>query len=149
MKKRFVITGIIILIFAAFLFYFRPLKLSDLVNKDSEILVTQIELGIKNGEASIHSSSYNDLTAGQKSSMINLFQNYSYRRTFGTAFSDGSLSGTGDEIVHIFIYDKDTLVHHICISTTGGISVNDKTYQLKNASQLIGQITETVGGSVQ
>ncbi|XCP84810.1 hypothetical protein ABXS75_17520 [Roseburia hominis] len=144
MKKHSIIIGIIILVITSLLFYFQPLKLSNLVSKNSDILVTRVELGIQNGEAYNNSSTYNDLTDEQKNSITNLLQSYSYRRTFGTTLSDGSLSGIGDEMIHIFIYEGSTFVHNISISTTGSISVDDKTYTMKSAAQLIDKIVEII-----
>lgn len=135
--------AIIIAIFAVgLLLYFKPLALSDLINENQEILVTRIEIGSKDGTAYNDSESYNNLTDDQKNNIINLFQQYSYKRTFATAFSDGSLSGLGDELIHIFVYEDNVLVNTISISSTGSISVNDKSYILKNSSELINELLE-------
>ena len=66
--KRKLIIFIIISVIA--LFYFKPLQLSNLIDENKEILITQIELTVKNGEANNNSETYNDLTDEQKNSII-------------------------------------------------------------------------------
>ena len=109
MKKaryKAVVIVIIILFLAAVFVYFRPLRMSDLVNDEQEILLTQISMGVQNGEPYMDSESYNDLTKEQEQSIINLFQQYTYRRTLSTfLISDGTLSETGDQLIDIFMYE--------------------------------------------
>ena len=96
---------IIVAVLAALLLYFRPMKMSELINDKQEILVTRTQIGIQNGEASINYENYNDLTEAERQDIIDLFQQYTYRRTLRTLFSDGSLCGIGDEIINIFVYE--------------------------------------------
>lgn len=142
--KRKLIIFIIISVIA--IFYFKPLQLSNLIDENEEILITQIELTVKNGEANNNSETYNDLTDEQKNSIITLFENYYYRRTFGTMFSDGSLSDLGDKLLHVYIYNGTTLVNSLSFSTTGDIVVNNKTYKMKNTHELIDKTLEIVKG---
>ena len=51
------------------------------------------------------SAECNDLTEAERQDIIDLFQQYTYRRTLRTLFSDGSLCGIGDEIINIFVYE--------------------------------------------
>lgn len=145
MKKKISVVGIIIVVLAVgLLLYFRPLKLSDLIGENKKILVIYIDIGVNDGEAYMDSKSYNDITDEQKNNMISLFGEYHYNRTFGTVFSDGSLTGLGDELVQIFVYEGSVLVNTISISSNGSISVNDKSYKLKNADELIDNLSEIV-----
>ena len=145
MKKKIIIfVGVIILVFTFSLFYFQPLQLSNLINENEKILITHIELSVENGKTHNDSNTYNDLTDEQENGIIRLFENYSYRRTFNTVFTDGSLSDLGDELLHVFIYKDTTLVNSIMISTTGNISVNNKTYEMKNTNELIDKILEII-----
>ena len=69
MKKaryKAVVIVIIILFLAAVFVYFRPLRMSDLVNDEQEIVLTQISMGVQNGEPYMDSESYNDLTKEQE-----------------------------------------------------------------------------------
>ena len=105
-RNRILVTGMIIVaVLAALLLYFRPMKMSELINDKQEILVTRTQIGIQNGEASINYENYNDLTEAERQDIIDLFQQYTYRRTLRTLFSDGSLCGIGDEIINIFVYE--------------------------------------------
>lgn len=126
--------------------YFRPLPLSELVSGEQKILITHVEVGVENGKAYTDSANYNDLTDEQKDRVLSLFQDYSYKRTFGTILSDGSLSGLGSDLVHIFTYKEDTLVNTISVSSSGSVSVNDKTYALSKSSEFIEQLLETISG---
>lgn len=145
MKKKIIIfVGVIILVFTFSLFYFQPLQLSNLINENEKILITHIELSVENGKTHNDSNTYNDLTDEQQNGIIRLFENYSYRRTFNTVFTDGSLSDLGDELLHVFIYKDTTLVNSIMISTTRNISVNNKTYEMKNTNELIDKILEII-----
>lgn len=105
-RNQILVTGMIIVaVLAALLLYFRPMKMSELINDKQEILVTRTQIGIQNGEASINYENYNDLTEAERQDIIDLFQQYTYRRTLRTLFSDGSLCGIGDEIINIFVYE--------------------------------------------
>lgn len=86
--------------------------------------------------------SYAEVTTEQKSAILTVLENYTYRRTFGTLFSDGFLSDFGDAMLSIYGYENDTLVASIVISSSGKIAVNDKTYHMKDAEQLIDQIVK-------
>ena len=105
-RNQILVTGMIIVaVLAALLLYFRPMKMSELINDKQEILATRTRIGIQNGEASINYENYNDLTEAERQDIIDLFQQYTYRRTLRTLFSDGSLCGIGDEIINIFVYE--------------------------------------------
>ena len=85
---------------------------------------------------------YQDITDKQKSDILSLLKNYSYRRTWGALFSDGSMSGLGDKLLYIFVYDENTLIDTISISSTGEIAVDDKTYKIENAAHLMEELVE-------
>lgn len=97
------------------------------------------------GEPYMDSESYNDLTKEQEQSIINLFQQYTYRRTLSTFLvSDGFLSETGDQLVDIFMYEDSELVCSVIISNTGSVSVNDRPYVLENPSRFIEELLQIV-----
>ena len=148
MKKaryKVLVTGIIVAaVLAALLLYFRPMKISDLINENQEIHITQIEMGIQDGEPYMDNENYCDLTKEQRKDIIDLFQQYTYRRTPGTAFSDGSLSGISDRIIHLYAYDDGELLYTIFITDTNGLSINERSYVLRDSSGLIQEILTVI-----
>ncbi len=148
MKKaryKVLATGIIVAaVLAALLLYFWPMKISDLINENQEIHITQIEMGIQDGEPYMDNENYCDLTKEQRKDIIDLFQQYTYRRTPGTAFSDGSLSGISDRIIHLYAYDDGELLYTIFITDTNGLSINERSYVLRDSSGLIQEILTVI-----
>ena len=98
-----------------------------------------------NGEAYIDSVDYQDITTEQKSAILILLEKYTYKRTLGTLFSDGSISELGDKTLYIYVYDDVSLVGSIFVSSSGRIAVNEKNYHMENAEQFIEQIIEIMG----
>lgn len=143
-KKSVYKVLIVSVIIAGVLLYLRPIELSDLVNEDQQISITWNEIGIRNGEPYIDSESYNDVTEEQKLNMIELFQEYTYKRSLATPFSDGSLSELGEELIYVFVYEDSELVSSVCISDVDAMSVNDRTYVVRNASGLIQDILNII-----
>ena len=146
-KKFLAFSMITVAFIVILLLYFKPLPLSDLIDENNEISVIKVEAGIENGKPYTNSIEYNDISNEQKNNMISLLEHYSYKRTFGTMISDGSLPGRGaerEEIIYIFVYENDALVNRIKVSTTGDIAVNDKTYRLQSASEFIDKLLEII-----
>ena len=135
---------IIIIVLAALLLYFRPMEMSDLINEDYEIRITRTEVEVRDGEPYIDTKNYNDLTEEQRQDIMSLFQQYTYRRTPGTLFSDGSISGAINNYINIFVYEDSELVRTIIISDTGGMSVDSRVYVVKEPSALIQDILGVV-----
>lgn len=124
--------------------YFKPISLSAIVSENNRIVIILSEYGVRNGTAYIDSNDYQSITPEQKSSIITLLEQYTYRRTFGTLLSNGSLSDLGDKTLSIYVYDGNSLANSILVSTSGKIAVNKKSYSMKNAEQFIEQIIELV-----
>lgn len=141
-KKNIIFALIIVIIIACLSIYFKPIKLSKTISENNTIMLLVTELGVKNGEPYIDTKDYKNITDKQKNNIIELFNNYSYTRTFTTHFSDGSISDNGDKIIYIYLYDSDKLIDYICISSSGNISVNDKTYKIKDATEFINKIQQ-------
>lgn len=128
------------ILLASLIIYIMPNPLSDCFGESSQITITLNEIGISDGEPFIDPVTYPDITEEQKDSIFALCDQYSYRRTFHTIFSDGSLSGLGTRLLWIYINGEDSTVHHITISSTGKIAIGNKTYEMDNAHQFIEQI---------
>ena len=78
----------------------------------------------------------------QTQRIIDSLQQYTYRRTPGTLFFDGSLSDFGEWMICIYIYRDNELVNTVIVSDAGDISANDRCYSMQDSSELIQQITE-------
>ena len=103
MKRTWSIGLLCICLLCGLYIFFRPLQLSKCFDDSKDICVSISEFEIIKGEPYINSDTYNDITAEQKEEIEGLFQQYSYRRTLRTPFSDGSMSDLGDVVVHIYI----------------------------------------------
>ena len=75
---------------------------------------------------------------------MSLLQQYTYRRTPGTLFSDGSISGAINNYINIYAFEDSELVRTIIISDTGGMSVDSRVYVVKEPSALIQDILGVV-----
>lgn len=141
MKKRKIVflVIVIIILLAGILLYFRPLQLSVPSNK--YISAIYEELGVRDGEPYINDTTYNEITEDEKEQIIDLLEQYSYRRTPGTLFSDGSLTETGDQILIMHIFDENNeLDDTIIITGADSISVNGKNYFLNNSPVCIEEL---------
>lgn len=143
MKKRKILFAVIVVIvlLAGILLYFKPLHLFVPANK--YISAVYEELGVRDGEPYINDTTYNEITEDKKGQIIGLLEQYSYRRTPGTLFSDGSLTGTGDQILIIHIFDENNeLDNTIIITGADSISVSGKNYFLNNSSVCIEELLD-------
>ncbi len=144
-KKRFICLIIIIGLIAGILSYFEPLKLAGLTDEDPYIVIAYQEFGIENGCPYINNTNYNEITENEKREITNLLKQYTYQRTFGTFFSDGSLTTPGNEAVNIYLYDKNNiLTNTILITDFDDISVNGKVFKLRNSSLFIEKLLEII-----
>jgi hypothetical protein len=101
------------------------------------------EYVIRNGEPDIDVVEYKDITAEQKNAILTLLEKYTYRRTFGTLFSNGTMSGIGNKMLSIYVFGDNTSGGSIFVLTSSGkIVVNGKNYRMENAEQFIEQIIE-------
>ena len=91
-KKAIYLVVIVIVLLICIIAFFKPLSLSDIARENNQIKMVLSELGVRNGEAYIDSVDYQDITTEQKSAILILLEKYTYRRTFGTLFSDGSIA---------------------------------------------------------
>lgn len=142
MKKTIYLVLIVIVLLVSMIAFLKPLSLSDIANENNQMTMIFSELGVRNGEAYIDSVDYQEITAEQKRGILNLLEKYTYRRTFSTLFSDGAISGLGDETLSIYVYDDVSLIGNIFVTSSGKIAVNEKTYSMKNSEQFIEQIIE-------
>ena len=136
-------TIVVIEVLIGFAIYFKPLSFSGLVGENSQVAITINEFEVKNGKPYIDSTPGHFLTSEQKNSILGLLEQYTYKRTFATPFSDGSLSELGNRALSIYVYDDGGSLSNTCMITSSGkIRFKDKTYHMKNADQLIEQVVE-------
>lgn len=146
MKKKTVISlAIAILLLAGAIAYFRPLSFSGMAGENQQINMVLSEFGVRNGEAYIDSTDYSDITTEQKTAVWTVLEQYPHRRTPGTPVSDGSLSGLGEKMLSIYVYEDGTLTDSIVVTSSGEIAVNGKNYRMEHAEQCIDQLTEILG----
>ena len=141
-KKAIYLIGIAIVLLICIIAYFKPLSLSNTVSENSKISMILNEYVIRNGAPDIDVVEYKDITAEQKSAILTLLEKYTYRRTFGTLFSSGTISGIGNKMLSIYVFGDHTSGGGIFVTSSGKIVVNAKNYRMENAEQFIEQIIE-------
>ena len=143
MKKKIVYSVVIVmLLLVCGIAFFKPLSFADIVGENDQIKMVLTELGVRNGEAYTDSKDYQDITAEQKNEILTLLEQYHYRRTWKTLFSDGSMSDMGEKMLSIYLYDDVSPVGSIVVTSSGNVAVNDRSYQMSknDAVQFIEQI---------
>jgi len=142
-KKNHILLGIAIVLLLCSILYFKPLSFSNFANEDNRIAVVVRELGVRNGEAYNDSNVYQESTAKQKRAILDILENFDYRRTIGTLFSNAYISDPGDKLLDFYVYNENNLlINTVMISSSGKLIINDKSYTMKNAGQLIEQVID-------
>lgn len=141
MKKKttyLLCIGIAILLLICTILYFKPLSLSNVADKDTKMYITLIEYHFENGETISDTTEYQYITEEQQTEILSVLDEYTYRRTFGTLFSNGTMHDLGNKVLYIANGQVMT------VTATGKLAINGKTYSIDNAEQLIRQILEIV-----
>lgn len=145
MKKKIIgLIGAVAILLVGIIAYFRPLSLSTAVRENCNIYVILNEIGYVVGNSAIRSESYEDLTDKQKSDILSVLEEYTYQRTLATPFSDGTLSGTWDKDLLIYMFDGHSWHDSFTVTSSGEIRVDGKIYRMENAEQFIAQILAIV-----
>ena len=143
MKKKMLCSIIIVIaFFVCCIVYFKPLSLSDVAGADNQMKMIYSQLGVENGEAYIDSVNYQNITIDQKNAILSLLDEYTYRRTVGTLFSNGSTSNLGNKTLSIYVYDNDLLINSVFATSSGEVVINEKTYNMEDAEPFIEQMVE-------
>ena len=144
MKKKIgYLIGIAVLVVCV-IAYFKPQSFSDFADNDNQIKMILQDFTIKNGEPNIESSEYQDITETQKRDILNVLDQFAYRRNIKTLFSDGSMSDLGDKMLTIYVYENNLHIGSVMVSSSGKIAIKNKVYSMKNAEDFIGQILDIV-----
>ena len=140
MKKRIIwIIVLFVVLLLCVIAYFKPLSFSNIVNSNSGISIILNEYRIKNGEPDIDVIEYIDITIEQKSAILAVLDECTYRRTLSTPFSNGTMTGMGTKMLSIYVLN-DSPYSHVLVISSKEIVINGKNYGMKNAEQLIEQI---------
>ena len=143
MKKKMLCPIVIVIAFLiCCIVYFKPLSLSDVAEADNQMKMIYSQIGVENGEAYIDSVNYQDMTIDQKNAILSLLDKYTYRRTVGTLFSNGSTSDLGNKTLSIYVYDDDLLINSVFATSSGKVVINEKTYNMEDAERFIEQMIE-------
>ena len=143
MKKKMLCPIVIVTTFLiCCIVYFKPLSLSDVAEADNQMKMIYSQIGVENGEAYIDSVNYQDITIDQKNAILSLLDKYTYRRTVGTLFSNGSTSDLGNKTLSIYVYDDDLLINSVFATSSGKVVINEKTYNMEDAERFIEQMIE-------
>lgn len=138
-KKTICLLGLVIVLLICMIAYFKPLSFSNMVSQHSQISMILNVYGIKDGQPDIDVVEYKDITAEQKSAFLTLLEKYTYRRTLGTLFSNGTMAGIGTRMLTVHVFDE-TLGSNVFVISAKEIVVNGKNYRLKNAEEFLTQI---------
>lgn len=139
MKKKitcFVCIGIAVLLLISAILYFMPLSLSNVIDKNTKMYITLMEYNMETG---VSNSASTEITDEQQKGIPAVLDEYTYQRTFGTLFYNGTMSGLGSKVLYIGNNGKT-----ITVTETGKLSFDGKIYRIDNAEQLIQQILEIV-----
>lgn len=141
-KKLYFIT--ILIFMAVCILYFRPMRLSLLLEEGKEIQIVENEFGIENGEPYIDTKTYDNLTDRQQQDIITLLQKCKYRRNLRTIVSDGTMWDMGDVVVRICLWGEGKATSFVSISDSGLLSDGKRTYVIANASEFIRELLQAV-----
>lgn len=139
-KTMWAAVGIAVLLICCVV-YFHPMSLSDCIGADDRIALSISMLNTSNGEANIDTTDYNDITLEQQKTITDLLENRTYTRSLRTILSNSSLSDIGGKTVTLCVYRGDSLRHSIQITENGQFLLDNRIYKIKNAEQLLDQLT--------
>ncbi|KIR03262.1 hypothetical protein P261_02077 [Lachnospiraceae bacterium TWA4] len=132
MKKKLILIGILVVLILGAIIYFRPLSFKDLIKEDEKItceVISGLNLDLE---------SYENLSSKQMSEILLNFEEYSYRRKLIKTNKGGNKS------MNIFTYKDGQVVNIIYLSDTGEAVINDRLYEVNDATGLIESIYRIV-----
>lgn len=143
MKKTVFWSLAAVLLLAGVLLYFVPMQLTRNVTEDMDIRMVLNVFSIEKGEPCIEAVEYQDMTAEQKHAVWTALGEYRYRRTPDTLFSNGTIEDLGERMLSIHGFDEAKAVT-IVLTDSGRIAINDRSYRMSGAEELIGRILAVV-----
>ena len=130
-----------LVLIVSIIIYFKPQSFSNISEENSTISILLNEYSIQNGEPIIDVLEYKDINPEQESAVLSILEKYTYRRTLGTPFSNGSMTGLETKMLSIYVFDNSS-DSNVFVLSGNEIVINGKNYRMKNAGQLIEQIIE-------
>lgn len=135
-KKPIIISLLVIILVVCLIAYFKPMKLSDTISKNSSFSIMISDMSVKDSEPYIDTQTYDKLTDKQKTDIIELLNDYTYQRKPSTPFSSDSISELNESLIVIYAYENNKISNTLFISSGGDFVSNSKSYKLKNAEKL-------------
>ena len=144
MKKRVIwwILAAAILVLSVVV-YFRPLAFTDIVTEQQDIWMILSIFSIQNGEPDIEMVEYQDITAEEKRDILMVLEQYTYRRTLGTLFSDGTIEDLGEKMLTVHLHDG-VWAETVVVTSSGKMTVGDRGYRMKDAGEMMKKLVEIV-----
>ena len=139
MKKKMTVLLCVLILLIGTALYFKPLSLSNIINRNTQISMMLNQFVIKNGTIHPDIIQYNP-SSEEFAAIASVLEKSTYQRTFSTLFSNGSMSDLGHRTLSIYLFDVGSSMDNIFLSSSEQIAVGGKTYRIKNAEQLIDQI---------
>lgn len=143
-RKTICLAAVCAALLVCILAYFRPLSFSGVVGEDAELQMVLSTFRVDNGRPFIDVAEYKTITAEQHSSLLSALGQHSYRRTFITPFSDGTVNDVGEKMLSVHVFDGLSGVNSITITSAGHVLINDKSYAMQDAARLIEQLVGVV-----
>lgn len=140
MKKAIGAAGVLAALIAGMIAFFWPMPLSEIAGEGARIEIAWSEWGVRDGEPYMDSRSASVADGEPTRDVLERLAKYRYRRTFATPFSDGSISGMGDQMLSIYVYEGDSLTNSALITSSGKIAVNDRCYRMDDANPMIDEL---------
>ena len=142
MKKVHWIGAGCVALLAVCIVYFYPISLAGNIMETSKPVVLINEIGVHDGEPYINTKNYDQITEEEKQKVMEIVQEYSYRRTLTTYGSSNAMENAGNKTVFLYLYEGDILAKSIYVSDSGQISVDNRIYKMKHTDQFVKEIEE-------
>ena len=123
---------------------FRPVSFTEIATEKHAISVVLNDFEIVDGKMSGDAREFQNLAAEEKAAVLELLEQYTYRKTFDTIVSNGKLSDIGHQMLSIHAHDGVSEAVVLVVTSSGQVSVNGVTYRMEGAEQLIEKVLEVV-----
>lgn len=123
---------------------FRPVSFTKIATEKHEISLVLNEFEIVDGKMGGNAREYQKIAAEEKAAVLELLEQYKYRKTIDTILSKGKLSDIGDKMLAIHAHDGVSEAVVLVVTTSGQVSVNGVGYRMEGAEELIEKVMAVV-----
>lgn len=123
---------------------FRPVSFTKIATEKHEISLVLNEFEIVDGKMDTDAREYQNLAAEEKAAVLELLEQYKYRKTLDTILSNGKLSDIGDKMLAIHAHDGVSEAVVMVVTTSGQVSVGGVSYRMDGAEELIDKVLDVV-----